>query len=211
MAVMMSEERKHHWDGVYETRQYDDVSWYQALPERSLALIEATGIERDQPIIDVGGGASTLVDHLVDRGYSDVTVVDIAANGLAQARARLGARAGQVEWIVADVVGFRPERTYSLWHDRAVLHFLTDAGDRQRYVDVLMSALRPGGHLMLATFGPDGPLKCSGLAVRRYSVEMMAALLGPEFELRHHDVELHETPSGGTQPFLVTHWLRAGA
>lgn len=207
----MIEKRKQHWEGVYEGKRYTDVSWYQALPEQSLALIEASGIEVDEAIVDVGGGASTLVDHLVDRGYRDVTVVDISAHGLAQAQERLGPAAEQVHWVVADVTEFRPERAYSLWHDRAVLHFLTDPGDRQRYVEVLKSALPPGGYVVLATFGPEGPLRCSGLEVRRYSVEMMSDLLGPEFDLQDSRLEYHATPAGNTQQFLVTRWLRAGA
>lgn len=207
----MNRDWKAHWEGVYRDRQFTDVSWYQELPERSLALIQASGVGQDQAIIDVGGGASTLVDHLVESGYGDVTVVDISANGLAQAQARFGVQAGKVNWIVSNVIEFQPERRYDLWHDRAVLHFLTDAADRRRYVDVLKRALSPRGNLVLATFGPDGPLKCSGLDVRRYSIEMMGELLGPEFELQYHDLELHETPAGGTQQFLVTRWRRNGA
>ena len=206
----MSREWKTHWEGVYRDRQFTDVSWYQALPERSLALIQDSGIQRDQAIIDVGGGASTLVDHLADKGYGDLTVVDISATGLAQAQARLGKQSEKITWIVSNVIEFQPKRSYSLWHDRAVLHFLTAAADRRRYVDVLKRSLSPGGNLVLATFGPDGPLKCSGLDVRRYSVEMMSELLGPEFDLHHHDLELHETPAGGTQQFLVTRWRRTG-
>jgi len=207
----LNDDRKKHWEGVYEGKPFTDVSWYQEFPERSLALIEASGIGRGEAIVDLGGGASTLVDHLVEGGYRDLTVVDISANGLAQAQARLGTAAEKVSWVVSNVIDFRPERTYSLWHDRAVLHFLTDAADRRRYVDVLKSALAPGGNLLLATFGPDGPLKCSGLEVRRYSVEMMKELLGPEFELQYHDLEFHETPAGGMQQFLVTRWRRTGA
>jgi trans-aconitate methyltransferase len=207
----VSQDWKTHWEDVYRDKQFTDVSWYQELPERSLALIEASGVGRDQAIIDVGGGASTLVDHLVESGYRDLTVVDISTSGLAQAQARLGVSSEKITWIVSNVIDFRPHRNYDLWHDRAVLHFLTDAADRQRYIDVLQSALSPRGSLVLATFGPDGPLKCSGLDVRRYSVEMMTELLGPKFELQYHDLELHETPAGGTQQFLVTRWRRAGA
>ncbi len=207
----MSDARQRHWDDVYATRQYMDVSWYQDLPARSLALIEATGIGPDQPIIDVGGGASTLADHLLDRGYRDVSVLDLSARALDQARGRLGARAAAVNWIVADVTRFSPERTFSLWHDRAVLHFLVDKADRDRYAAVLRRALAPGGHLVLATFGPEGPLKCSGLAVRRYSVEMMSELLGPGFMLQSDELEFHETPAGGSQQFLFTRWLRRPA
>lgn len=204
----MSEDRRLHWDKVYASRPFTDVSWYQGLPARSLALIEAAGIGKDRPIIDIGGGASTLVDHLLDREYQDVSVLDLSEKALDQARRRLGVRAAAVRWIVADVTRFSPDRTFSLWHDRAVLHFLVEAADRDRYVAVLRRALVPGGHLVLATFGPEGPPKCSGLEVRRYSVDMMAELLGPDFELQSHELELHETPSGGSQQFLFTRWLR---
>jgi trans-aconitate methyltransferase len=204
----VSQDRKLHWEGVYKTKQFTDVSWYQQLPARSLELIDAAAVGEDAPIIDIGGGASTLVDHLIARGYRDVTVLDIAEGALAQARSRLAGSSHHVHWIVSDVVAFRPERSYRLWHDRAVLHFLVDAADRQRYLAALRAALVPGGDLVLASFGPDGPLKCSGLEVRRYSLEMMAELLGPEFELQSDDIEFHRTPSGGEQQFLCTRWRR---
>ena len=204
----MSQDRKSHWQGVYDQKRFTDVSWYQPVPVRSLELIATVGITEDAPVIDVGGGASTLVDHLVGRGFRDVTVLDVAERALAQAQNRLGELAGCATWLVADITAFQPERTYSLWHDRAVLHFLIDAADRRRYMEALRSALAPGGHLVLATFGPDGPLKCSGLEVRRYSPRMMAELLGPEFELQAHDIEFHRTPSGGLQQFLCTRWQR---
>ena len=204
----MNTERQAHWQGVYSSRSYTDVSWYQAEPARSLALIEASGIAKDRAIIDVGGGASTLVDHLLDRGYQRLTVLDIAADALRQARERLGERASTADWQVADVAAFRAERRFALWHDRAVLHFLIDAGERERYVDALRRALVPGGHAILAGFGPDGPKKCSGLPVRRYSVEKFGELLGPDFELLDHAIDEHTTPGGATQQFLYTHWQR---
>jgi len=202
------QERKSHWERVYDTRRYSDVSWYQQRPSKSLQLIEEAGAERDAPVIDSGGGASTLVDHLIDDGYTDISVLDTSVGALAQARTRLGDAADAVDWIVADVTTFEPARTYALWHDRAVLHFLTDAVDRQRYLDTLRAGLPAGGHLVLATFGPDGPEKCSGLRVRRYSMETMAELLGPEFRPEYEDIEMHRTPSGGSQQFLYTRWRR---
>lgn len=207
----MREDRKSHWEAVYNARQFTDVSWYQDLPAASLEMIDAAGLERSDPIIDIGGGASTLVDHLIERGFRDLTVLDISASALAQARQRLGTRAAAVAWEVANVLQFAPERRYRLWHDRAALHFLVEARDRERYVEVLGQALAPGGQVVLATFGPGGPLKCSGLDVRRYSVAMMAELLGPEFELQSDALQVHETPSGGTQQFLFTRWLRTPA
>ena len=204
----MGEDRQSHWEDVYGAKRFTDVSWYQELPAKSLELIAAAGVAEDAPIIDIGGGASSLVDHLLDRGYRDVTVLDISERALAQARARLGEMADRVHWIVSDIAAFRPGRLYSAWHDRAVLHFLVEAADRQRYLAALRSGLAPGGCLVLETFGPQGPLKCSGLDVRRYSLDMMAELLGPGFELQADDIEFHETPSGGRQQFLCTRWRR---
>ena len=200
--------RKTHWESVYGARKFTDVSWYQVRPETSLAFIEASGLSKDAPLVDVGGGASTLVDCLLERGFTDLTVVDIAEAALQQARARLGASAGDVDWQVADVLEFRPPRQYALWHDRAVLHFLTDATDRDRYCQSLHRALEPGGHLVLATFGTEGPQKCSGLPVRRYDVAMLSELLGAEFTNADDAIEIHKTPGGGEQQFLYTRWVR---
>lgn len=205
----MSMGRQAHWQGVYASRSYTDVSWYQAEPARSLEFIEASGVAKDRAVIDVGGGASTLVDRLLDRGYTRLTVLDIAADALRQARTRLGERAHEVDWQVSDVLSFRAERRFALWHDRAVLHFLVDAGERRRYVDALRHALAPGGQAVLAGFGPDGPQKCSGLPVRRYSVEKFGELLGPDFEIVDHAIDEHTTPGGATQQFLYTRWQRA--
>ena len=175
----MNPERQAHWQEVYASRSHTDVSWYQAEPTRSLEYIEASGIPTEGAIIDVGGGASTLVDHLLRRGYSRLTVLDISASALEQARHRLGEAAETVDWRVADVVSFRSERRFALWHDRAVLHFLVDVEERERYLETLTRTLMPGGHAVLAGFGPDGPQKCSGLPVRRYSVERFQELQSP--------------------------------
>ncbi len=199
-----------HWERVYGSKQSTEVSWYQPKPERSLQLIRDVGVLSDTPIIDVGGGASTLVDHLLDDGYRDITILDIAASAFEHSRARLGSRADTVEWIVADVTRFEAPRSFGLWHDRAVLHFLTDADDRQRYLQALESAIAPGAHLILSTFGPEGPLKCSGLDVRRYDTDMMNELVGDLFELRSEELETHTTPGGSTQQFLYTSWIRRG-
>ena len=206
----MTQVRKRHWEGVYESKPAIEVSWYQANPERSLALIKKTEMSRDAPIIDVGGGASTLVDHLLDAGYTDLTVLDLAAAAFKQARARLAARAHGVDWLVADVTRFEPRRRYRLWHDRAVLHFLTEDADRERYIAVLRRALEPGGHAIIATFGPDGPLRCSGLDIRRYNVDLLKELLGPEFTLQSQELENHQTPTGAVQQFLYSCWIRRG-
>ncbi|MDJ0750078.1 MAG: class I SAM-dependent methyltransferase [Woeseiaceae bacterium] len=202
-------DRQRHWQRVYGSKQITEVSWYQPRPENSLKLIRDTGVPADTPIIDVGSGASTLVDHLLDEGYSDVTVLDIAASAFEHVRRRLGPRADRVEWVVSDVTRFDVHRSYGLWHDRAVFHFLTDAADRDRYVQVLDSALSHGAHLVLSTFGPQGPSKCSGLDVRRYDINMLAHLLGDLFELDHCELETHTTPAGSTQQFLYSSWIRS--
>lgn len=201
-------ERRDHWEGVYSSKQPHEVSWYQPVPARSLELIRATGIPLDAPVIDVGGGASTLVDHLLAAGYGDLTVLDIAPAALAAARQRLGPHGGAVAWVAADVTVWQPPRQYRLWHDRAVFHFLTDAADRARYLAVLEAALAPGGDLVLATFGPDGPTRCSGLPVERYSAEELSRVLGPAYALRHQLLDTHETPSRGRQQFLYGWWKK---
>jgi SAM-dependent methyltransferase len=206
----LTAEREKHWDGVYSSKASTEVSWYQEVPVKSLDLIGASGVSLNAPIIDVGGGASTLVDHLLDAGYADLTVLDLSETAFDHSRKRLGGRADFVNWIVSDVVHFEPQRSYQLWHDRAVLHFLTDATDRERYVGVLGRALAPGGYAVIATFGPEGPLKCSGLEIRRYTVRMMEELLGAAFELHSHEIENHQTPTGATQQFLYTCWIRRG-
>ncbi len=194
-------DRKEHWQGVYERKHEDEVSWYQARPETSLRLIANTGLGREAAIIDAGAGASRLVDYLLDSGYADITVLDIADTALGKARERLGERAGQVDWIIADLLAWRPRRPYDIWHDRAVFHFLTQAEERRRYVEVLKSALKPGGHVIIATFAPDGPEKCSGLPVMRHSPESIAAELGAGFKLLETADEHHVTPAGKVQHF----------
>ena len=206
----MTKQRRAHWNSVYDTKSAHEVSWYQERPEKSLDLIEGAGIGPADAVIDVGGGASTLVDTLLDRGYRDLTVLDVSASALRQSQERLGTRATGVTWTVTDVTRFKPGRQYRAWHDRAVLHFLTEAPDRARYVEVLKSALELGAYAILATFGPDGPEKCSGLPVRRYTVDMMAELLGPGFALQHSELEEHTTPGGSAQQFLFSTWKKCG-
>ncbi|MGE0502583.1 MAG: trans-aconitate 2-methyltransferase [Rhizobiaceae bacterium] len=190
-----------HWEGVYRTKAETEVSWFQAIPAPSMDLLSKAGIGRESAIIDVGGGASTLADHLIDAGYRDVTVLDISASALAASRRRLGPAASIVSWVVADVTGWRPDRRYDLWHDRAVFHFLVTPEARAAYVATLRAALRPGGHVVIGTFALDGPEKCSGLAVQRYDAEGLGRELGAGFKLvdsRDHD---HATPWGSTQKF----------
>lgn len=190
--------RRVHWERVYQAKLPTELSWYQADPAVSFRLIGRAGVGRLEPILDVGGGASVLADSLVAAGYQDVTVLDISSAALAVVQNRLG----PAVWVIrADVTRFEPARRYALWHDRAVLHFLTDPEDRQAYVRALTRALRPGGHVILATFALDGPTRCSGLPVERYDAPRMAELLGPAFQLRGAETETHRTPSGAAQQF----------
>lgn len=193
---------KQHWEHVYRSKSADAVSWYQAHPTMSLAFIADSGMALDAPIIDVGGGASTLVDHLLERGYSDVAVLDISTPALLQAQARLGAaKARQVHWLPEDVTRFAPSRKYALWHDRAVFHFLMDDAARADYIAALRRSLASGGTAVLATFATDGPDRCSGLQVARYDVDTLSALFGSEFERMADGRDVHITPRGATQAF----------
>jgi SAM-dependent methyltransferase len=195
-------ERRQHWEQVYRTRAPEQVSWYQPEARNSLELIRLARPDRAAAIIDIGGGASTLVDSLVDADYRDVTVLDLAPDALAIARARLGARADSVHWMTADILAAElPAARYDIWHARAAFHFLTNPDDRARYVAQLRHALSPGGYLVMATFALDGPPRCSGLDVIRYSAESLAGELGSGFELVESVREEHRTPSGAVQRF----------
>jgi len=194
---------KEHWDSVYRTRGSEQVSWYQPHLDRSLAFLEATGLGRDARVIDVGGGASTFVDDLLDRGYTNVTVLDLSAAALDVAKGRLGSRASQVKWICADVTDPQlPSEAYDFWHDRAVFHFLREPAARDRYVSAVRRMLKPGGHIVVATFGPHGPEKCSGLDVMHFTPEALHAEFGPEFARLSDAVEMHTTPWGSEQEFV---------
>lgn len=205
---MNNADREAHWQNVYATKAEKEVSWFQENPAPSLDLIAATGIRSDAAIIDVGGGASRLVDGLLEKGFIRVTVLDLSANALDEAKMRLGRRADGINWIAADVTTWDPSRMYDLWHDRAAFHFLTEAADRDAYVVRLKKAVRPGGHLIIATFALDGPERCSGLPIVRYDPDAVASALGPEFYLvasKRHD---HVTPGGNTQRFQFSRFLR---
>ena len=188
-----------HWDLVYETREASEVSWYQPFPQVSMELIGELDIGRDIAVIDVGSGESTLVDELAGGGFTDVTVLDISAVALAESRRRVVDE--RVSWLEVDLLAWRPERHYGLWHDRAVFHFLIDRADRAAYVDVLRAATGPGSAVIIATFSPDGPESCSGLPVARYSADALAATLGDGFEVVAARYERHTTPAGDVQPF----------
>jgi len=204
----MTQTRKQHWETVYQDKSPLEVSWYQTRPTLSLELIASCDLNPAASVIDVGGGASTLVDHLLELGYRNLSVLDISASALAHARERLGERAGDVEWIEADVTEFVPPRTYELWHDRAVFHFLTEAADRRRYRELLERAVAPGGHLIIAAFAPDGPTMCSGLPICRYDAAGLMSEVGPDFKLVDERREVHVTPADKEQSFAFFHLKR---
>jgi SAM-dependent methyltransferase len=191
-----------HWQTVHGTGEPDSFSWYQETPAISIELILSFRADLDSPVIDVGGGSSLLVDHLLDAGYTDLTVLDISEQALAVAKRRLSLSGDAVEWIAADVTRHPFERTYEVWHDRAAFHFLTDAVRQQRYVDQMRASLRVGGVAIVATFSPDGPEQCSGLPVQRYSEETLSELLGDGFRPLRFEREGHTTPQGKVQHFV---------
>ena len=198
-----------HWEHIYETKSGNDLSWFQERPSISLELIRATGAKPSATIIDIGGGESRLVDALLDEGFDALTVLDISQKALAASKARLGARSAKVEWIATDVTAWEPTKPYDLWHDRAAFHFLTEAADRRAYSERVARAVRPGGHVIIGTFAPDGPERCSGLPVTRHDAASIGAVLGDKFTLvesRRHD---HVTPAGATQKFQFSVFRRS--
>lgn len=197
-----------HWDAAYGSKAPEQLSWFQERPGSSLDLLARAGLGPESALVDVGGGASRLVDGLLDAGLRHLTVLDLSAVALGQARARLGARRAGVSWVVGDVTTWRPPRTFDLWHDRAVFHFLVEPEDRRRYAEVMRGALAPGGQAVLGTFASDGPERCSGLPVARWEPEALAAELGPAFRLVEALREAHLTPGGKVQRFQFSRFLR---
>jgi SAM-dependent methyltransferase len=191
--------RQAHWENVYTTKDEKAVSWFQERPDISLNLIRATGVDASASIIDIGGGASRLIDVLIGEGFKATTVLDLSEKALATSKARLGARAAHVQWVVADITTWEPSQTYDVWHDRAALHFLTDPKDRAAYAERVTKAVRPGGHVIIGTFAPDGPERCSGLPVVRHDARTLGELLGPSFELVESKRHEHKTPGGVIQ------------
>lgn len=193
---------KIHWENVYSTKATDSVSWFQPHATLSMQLIRETGIDYDAAIIDVGGGASTLVDNLVGAGFSNLTVLDMSLAALAVAKARLGTNSSSIHWVEADITTVDlAKKNYEVWHDRAVFHFLTTKEDRQAYLDLVQQSVKTGGHVIIATFAEDGPTQCSGLPVMRYSVASLQAELGSRFTLLRSQEELHSTPFNTKQKF----------
>jgi trans-aconitate methyltransferase len=197
-----------HWQAVYTTKAENEVSWFQDNPAISLRLIADANASADSRIIDIGGGASRLVDALVARGFRRLSVLDISAAALAAAKARLGEASANVDWIVADVTTWQPKQTYDIWHDRAAFHFLTEPADRDAYVERLTSALVPGGQAIIGTFALQGPEKCSGLFVQRYDPTTLADVLGSAFALADSCTEAHRTPWGAVQHFQFSRFRR---
>ena len=194
---------KSHWEKVYRTKQPNEVSWYRPHLEISLRLIEDAAPNRNAQIIDVGGGESTLVDDLLAREYRNVYVLDVSSMALEVARERLSGSANQATWLCGDVTTFGFSRhQFDVWHDRAVFHFLTDSKDRAAYVRQVAHAVKPGGHVIVATFGPEGPTTCSGLNVIRYDPDTLHDEFGATFRLVKHHTELHQTPAGSMQQFI---------
>jgi ubiquinone/menaquinone biosynthesis C-methylase UbiE len=202
MSMSEPNDRSAHWDHVYQQKSSTAVSWYRSHLETSLRLLIEAGLDASSRVIDIGGGASTLVDDLLDLGVGAIAVLDLSAASLEVSQARLGARAEQVAWLTGDVSRIAlPEAEFTHWHDRAVMHFLTDAQDVRAYAAQAARAVAPGGHVVIGGFAPDGPERCSGLPVARRSAEDIAAALGPAFQLVTTAAEVHVTPGGNAQSF----------
>ena len=205
----MTSNRKQHWNQVYAKKSPDEFTWFQPQPETSLALIRRAGLGPESRFIDVGGGTSLLTEFLLEEGFQHLSVLDVSDRGLELAKARLGDRASDIEWYQADATAFEPPHRWDFWHGRAVFHFLTVEKDRTAYCRVMNSSVEPGGHVLIATFALDGPTRCSGLEVLRYSPESLHAELGAQYELRGSIAEGHRTPSGGSQQFVYSWFQRA--
>ncbi len=201
--------QRKHWEAVYTNKPADKLGWYEPHLQISLRWIKEPGLSKDARIIDVGGGASTLIDDLLHDSYTAITVIDLSGKALSVARTRLDIKAEAVTWLTGDITSIDlPEDYYDLWHDRAVFHFLTLPEQREQYRINLLKALKPGGYLITGTFAPEAPPKCSGLPVQRYSVEQLQNTLGGEFELQQHLKELHVTPGGVEQMYLYCQFRR---
>lgn len=202
-------DRTQHWQQVYTTKHENEVSWFQERPDISLAMIKAAGARPESAIVDIGGGASRLVDVLLQDGYRALTVLDLSAAALEAAKQRVGRASADVDWIEADVTTWQPQRQYDIWHDRAAFHFLTEHADRAAYIERLRQALVPTGQAIIGTFALDGPEKCSGLPVQRYDARSLADTLGSDFRLLETRSEIHRTPWQSTQSFQFSRFARA--
>lgn len=199
---MKSFDREGHWENIYKTRQLNEVGWYQEKPVTSLELIDYLEIPIHASIIDIGGGDSFLVDHLLDQGYTDITILDISQSAIERVKKRLGARAVNVEWIIADIIEFKSEKKYDLWHDRAAFHFLIEAEDVNSYLEKINAHIHPGAHMIIGTFSESGPKKCSGIMIEQYSEETISILLGKFFKKVKCIYVDHTTPSKTKQSYI---------
>ena len=195
-------DKRLHWEDVYRNTATEEVSWYQDHPAMSLSLIESTRVAKSGNLIDVGGGDSTLVDHLLQHGFEHITILDISSAALERAKSRLGERANRATWIEGDVTDFRSSHTFDVWHDRALFHFLTEEEDRTRYLESMTRVVRPQGHVIIATFTYEAPATCSGLPVVRYSPQFLGIAIGKDYEFVESVEQLHRTPGGTKQPFI---------
>jgi SAM-dependent methyltransferase len=196
------QDRQQHWDGVYSRLGETEVSWYEAEPAESLRLLRSAGVTAADSVIDAGAGSSRLVESLLAQGFTDLTALDVSAKALAKTRQRMNAVAAErIQWITADLLTWRPQRRWAVWHDRAVFHFLTDPDDQRRYRELLTGALSPRGVAVIGCFAEDGPTQCSGLPTARHSREEIAEQFGPEFKIIEQSRSEHRTPSGGSQSF----------
>ncbi len=203
-------DRKKHWENIYQHKKVDEVSWYQPTPTTSLELIEGLDLPHTDKIIDIGGGDSFLVDHLLERRYEDLTVLDISEAAIQRAQQRLDAKANAVNWVVSDVTELQPSMVYDLWHDRAAFHFLTESQDIEQYLSIVSAAVKPGGYLIIGTFSEEGPTKCSGIDIKQYSATTLSAVFNPLFETVKCMNVNHETPFSTTQNFTFCVFERRG-
>jgi len=194
--------RKNHWENIYETKSLEEVSWYQPTPETSLEFIQNLSLEKDASIIDIGGGDSFLVDHLLESGYTNITVLDISEKAIERAKERLGKNAEKVKWIVSDITKFEPAEKYDIWHDRAAFHFLTDDNDISAYLEIAGKAVKQNGRLFIGTFSENGPKKCSGIEIRQYSEDSLSETFGSEFRKINCFTVDHKTPFDTVQNFI---------
>ena len=200
--MMKTFDRERHWESIYQTKSLEEVGWYQVLPQPSLDLISKLSLAPDDPLIDIGGGDSLLVDHLLDRGHTDLTVLDISGLALDRARKRLGNLAARVHWIQQDITPFTPPRSYACWHDRAAFHFLVNDVDVSSYKEVMTQSLRPEGKAILGVFSDEGPTKCSGIPIRQYTEQSLERVFSDDFEMIDSLRVDHKTPGGAIQNYV---------
>ena len=200
--------KKEHWDSIYSTKKINEVSWYQKVPETSLQLIRNASISKKSKIIDIGGGDSLLVDNLIEEGYSDLSVLDISSKAIEKTQNRLGDKASDINFIASDITKFDSNTEFDIWHDRAVFHFLTEKTQIDKYKSLVRNVITPGGHLIIGTFSENGPNKCSGIAITKYSIQELSDLFSDSFTVENSFQESHSTPFNTKQEFSFVHLKR---